>query len=129
MYHVTFPPQSNRASWIFVGLITDLNDNPIDISSCTMVFQISPKRPGGDFYSNQYHDTYSGAGLTASSANGKLTVIDLGKFQWFFTLQDMQSLCAGTYDTGLTLTNNDGTQTVQLSVGPLPITDGVVPSI
>jgi hypothetical protein len=27
----------------------------------------------------------------------------------------------------LTLTNDDGTQTVQLSVGPLPIIDGVVP--
>ena len=40
----------------------------------------------------------------------------------------MEGLSPGTYDTGLTLTNNDGTQTLQLSVGPLPIVDGVVPA-
>jgi hypothetical protein len=39
----------------------------------------------------------------------------------------MRGFCAGTYQTGLTLTNDDGTQTVQLSVGPLPIVDGVTP--
>jgi hypothetical protein len=39
----------------------------------------------------------------------------------------MHGLEPGTYDTGLTLTNDDGTQTIQLSVGPLPIVDGVVP--
>jgi hypothetical protein len=39
----------------------------------------------------------------------------------------MSQLCQGQYDTGLTLTNDDGTQTVQLSVGPLSIVDGVVP--
>jgi hypothetical protein len=39
----------------------------------------------------------------------------------------MHGLEAGTFNTGLTLTNNDGTQTIQLSVGPLPIVDGIVP--
>jgi hypothetical protein len=116
MYHVTFPPQSNRASWVFVGLITDLDDNPIDISACKLVFQVS----GGVNRSPQGR-------LTASTDNGKLTVIDLGKFQWSFTREEMGSLCAGQFDTGLTLTNDDGTQTVQLLVGPLPIVDGVVP--
>jgi hypothetical protein len=127
MYHVTFPPQSNRASWVFVGAITDLDDNPIDISACSLVFQISPPQANNARGIGGYYDDRPSGSLTASTANGKLTVIDIGKFQWFFTLQDMRSLCAGTYDTGLTLTNDDGTQTVQLSVGPLPIVDGVVP--
>jgi hypothetical protein len=65
--------------------------------------------------------------LEASTDNGKLTIVDLGTFRWFFTLEDMRSLCAQQHNTGLTLTNDDGTQTVQLSVGPLPIVDGVVP--
>ena len=112
MYHVTFPAQSNRASWVFIGLVTDLDDNPIDLSLCSMVFAIRNK---------------NGAMLEASTDNGKLTIVDLGRFRWFFTLDEMRSLCVGTYDTGLTLTNDDGTQTVQLSVGPLPIVDGVVP--
>jgi hypothetical protein len=111
MYQITFPPQSNRASWLFVGLITDLDDNPIDISACSLVFDVRDK---------------DGYRLEASTANGKITIIDTGKFRWFFTVEEMRSFCPGQCDTGLTLTNDDGTQTVQLSIGPLPIVDGVV---
>jgi hypothetical protein len=125
MYHVTFPPQSNRASWVFIGQITDLNDVPIDLTNCSMVFQIRPKREGDPGYGR--YGGHSGASLIASTDNGKLTYVGVGTFRWFFTLQDMHGLCPGTYDTGLTLTNDDGTQTVQLSVGPLAIVDGVVP--
>ena len=113
MYEITFPPQSNRASWVFVGMVTDLNDNPIDLSLCSFVFQI--------------RDSNGCAVLEASTENGKFTIIDLGTFRWFFTVDDMHRLCQQTYRTGLTLTNDDGTQTVQLSVGPLPIIDGIVP--
>jgi hypothetical protein len=124
MYQVTFPRQSNRASWVFIGLISDLDNNPIDLTGCSMVFQISPPRRDG----SRYDDTSTAQGsLTASTDNGKLTFVDIGTFRWFFTLDDMRSLCPGTYDTGLTLTNDDGTQTVQFSVGPLAIVDGVVP--
>jgi hypothetical protein len=121
-YHITFPPQSNRASWIFVAQFTDFDNDPIDLSNCSLVFAIRSPRRDGDGYG--FHP---GEALIASTENGKLTIIDIGKFQWFFTLQDMRNLRPGTYDTGLTLTNDDGTQTVQLSVGPLPIFDGVVP--
>lgn len=113
MYHVQFPPQSNRASWVFIGLVTDLDDNPIDLSLCKMVFATRAK---------------NGVQLVASTDNGKLTIVGLGTFRWFFTLQEMQGLCAGQCDTGLTLWNDDRTQTVQLSVGPLNIVDGVVPT-
>lgn len=131
MYQITFPEQSNRASWVFIGLISDLDNNPIDLTGCSMVFQAQPPRQGsshdypgtGGYYGS---DECSGT-LTASTANGKITFIALGTFRWFFTLQDMQALRPGTYATGLTLTNDDGTQTIQFSVGPLPIVDGVVP--
>ena len=113
MYHVTFPSQSNRASWVFIGEVMDLDESPIDISDCSLVFQVTDKD--------------GGPRLTASTDNEKITHIDLGKFRWFFTVDEMSGLEAGTYKTGLTLTNDDGTQTIQLSVGPLPIVDGVVP--
>jgi hypothetical protein len=113
MYEITFPPQSNRASWLFVGVISDLDDNPIDLSACSLVFAIRDKNGGQK--------------LLASTDNGKLTIVDLGTFRWFFTVEDMRSLCAEQHDTGLTLTNDDGTQTRQFSVGPLVIVDGVVP--
>ena len=114
MYQVSFPAQSNRASWVFIGQIMDLGENLIDISACSMAFAIREKNNGSQR-------------LEATTANGKLTIVDLGTFRWFFTKDEMGSLCPETYETGLTLTNDDGTQTVQLSVGPLPIVDGVVP--
>lgn len=114
MYDVSFNPQSNQASWVFIGMVTDLEDKPIDISACSMVFAVRERRGGGQR-------------LVASTDNGKITYPSLGVFRWFFTESEMNGLCSGTYDTGLTLTNDDGSQTVQLSVGSLPIVDGVVP--
>jgi len=114
MYDVTFSPQSNQASWVFHGRITDMEDNLIDISACSMVFAARAKKTSGQL-------------LLASTANGKITYPSLGIFRWFFTEGEMNGLAPGTYDTGLSLTNDDGTQTVQLSVGSLPIVDGVVP--
>ena len=113
MYHITFPPQSNRATWIGIGQVTDLDDNPIDISQCSMVFEIN--------------DSQDWRRLEASTANGKISHLDVGVFRWTFSRDEMRGLEPGTYKTGLTLTNDDGTQTTQLSVGPLPIVDGVVP--
>lgn len=114
-YLIQFPPLSNRASWPFVGQLTDLNDEPLDIVGFSMVFAIRDK---------------SGLLLVASTDNGALTILGAeypGMFRWNFTLDQMSGLCAKTYDTGLTLTVPDGSQTVQLSVGPLPIYDGIVP--
>ena len=118
MYQVTFAEQSNRASWVFIGIITDLDDNPIDLSLCSMVFAVRDKSGCQRLE----------ASTTIGGGNGKLTIIDLGTFRWFFTRQEMSSLRPEQHDTGLTLTNDDGTQTVQLSIGPLAIIDGVVPS-
>jgi hypothetical protein len=113
MYHITFPAQSTRASWVFIGQITDLDDNPVNLTGCSLVFHIGTI--------DQWPM------LTASTANGKLTIVDTGTFRWFFTRSEMASLSPMQYNTGFTLTNNDGTQTIQLAVGPLPIIDGVVP--
>lgn len=112
-YQITFPAQSNRASWVFLGQVSDLDDDPIDLSLCSMVFAVRDKN--GQLK------------LEASTDNGKLTYPDIGKFRWFFTVEEMRGLCAEQHSTGLTLTNDDGTQTVQFAVGPLAIMDGVVP--
>lgn len=112
MYQITFPEQSNRASWVFIGLITDLDDNPLDLSLCKLVFVFRDR---------------NGNTREASTDNGKLTIPGLGTFRWFFTLDDMKGLCPGQCDTGFTLWNDDRTQVLQLSIGPLNIVDGVVP--
>jgi len=112
MYHVLFAPQSTRASWEFYGELTDAQGVPVDLTGCTMVFAANEKNGGGQR-------------LLASTDNGKITFPDIGIFRWFFERGEMGGLCAGTYETGLTIAND--TQTMQLSVGPLSITDGVVP--
>ena len=94
-------------------MFTDLDDNPIDLSACWLRFYV--RAPNG-------------GQLDASTDNGKLTIVGLGTFRWFFTLEDMQGLCPGTCETGFILKNDDRTQTIQLSVGPLAIVDGVVPA-
>jgi hypothetical protein len=109
---ISFPPTSNRATWIFTGQIMDASDNSLlDLTGLTFVFEI--------------RDQSGCARLQASTANGKFTIISTGLFRWEFTESDMRTLGYGTYDTGLTMANAD--QTVQLSVGPLPIVDGIVP--
>jgi hypothetical protein len=110
MYHVSFPAQSRDASWAFIGQITDLDDNPIDLTGVTLVFSIRDKR--------------GGIRMQASTADGSITILDIGTFRWFFTLQQMQTLRNETYQTGMTATTADGTQTVQFFVGPLPIVSG-----
>jgi hypothetical protein len=135
MYLIQFPQLSNRASWPFVGMLTDLNNVPIDLTGYSMVFAIcAPCSTSGypDGYGYGYGDysISSSPLLVASTDNGNLTIYGVsnpGMFRWNFTLQQMSTLCRGTYPTGLTLTTPDGTQTVQLSVGPLPIIDGNVP--
>lgn len=112
MYQISFPPTSNRATWIFTGQINDANTNELlDLTGLSFVFDV--KEPDGC------------QRLLATTDNGKFTVIGLGLFRWEFSKEEMRCLCAGTYETGLTMANTD--QTVQLSVGPLPIVDGNVP--
>jgi hypothetical protein len=113
MYQISFPQTSNRADWIFTGQISDAeNGDLLDLSALTFVFSIC--------------DQDGCPLLTASSGNGKFTVVGTGLFRWQFTKSEMSSLCAGTYPCGFTMTNADP-QTVQLSVGSLPIVDGDVP--
>lgn len=112
MYQISFPPTSNRATWIFTGQINDASDGSlVDLSALTFVFEV--------------RDEFECPRLEASTANGKFTVIGLGIFRWEFSVSDMSCLWPGTYNTGLTMANVD--QTSQLSVGPLPIVDGIVP--
>ncbi len=112
MYQISFPPTSNRATWIFTGQISDaVTDEPLDLSDLSFVFEVN--------------DQNGCRKLLASTDNGKFTIIGTGLFRWEFSKEEMRTLCAGTYETGMTMANED--QTVQLSVGPLPIVDGNTP--
>lgn len=113
MYQISFPPTSNRGTWIFTGQINDANSpfDLLDLSDLTLVFAV--------------YDEFRCQKLLATTDNGKLTIISTGIFQWEFAESEMAVLCAGTYNTGMTMASAD--QIEQLSVGPLPIVEGNVP--
>ena len=113
MYDISFAPLSNRASWEFLAELVDEAGDPIDVTGCSIEFQIA--------------DRHGWKRLLATTGNGKIVHVDVGKVRWNFTVDDMRCLEPDTYQTGFTVTNDDGTQARQLSVGPLPIVDGVVP--
>jgi hypothetical protein len=113
MYRISLPAQSNRASWAFTGIITDLDDNPIDLTGLTLVFSIFDKR--------------GCPRLSAQTTDGSITLIGLGQFRWFFTLQQMMTLGRDTYPVGMTMQTADQSQTIQLFTGYLPIIGGNMP--
>jgi hypothetical protein len=62
--------------------------------------------------------------LSATTSNGKISIVDTGVFEVDFTRAEMQQLSAGTYDVGCVVTING--KTSQFLVGTLPVLDGVV---
>lgn len=62
--------------------------------------------------------------LTATLTGGGVTNAQTGTLDCVFSVDQMRTLCAGTYDIGGTLVK-DG-ETSQFMIGALPILDGIV---
>jgi hypothetical protein len=106
-------PVSNRETFILqVELYDEDDEELIDVSEVTEVLiRISPAKS-------------SSPSLSASLSSGQITQPELGLFQCVFTVDQMKTLCMGTYGIGGTLTK-DG-ETVQFIIGTLPVVDGIV---
>lgn len=106
-------PVSNKATWIVNYELTDAEtDELIDLSGVDEI-TIAIRDP----------KTNSSV-LTASKTGGDVVVSDTGVFTWTFTATEMRTLQAKTYEVGCTLT--EGSETIQLLIGTLPVYDGVV---
>jgi hypothetical protein len=113
MFIGALPPVSNRAGWTFTReVVDDDTDEPVDLSSCSLVMEIRDQRGGN-------------ALLSASTDASTITVRDTGVFDAVFTRAQMASLCARTYDVGLTVKNGDA-EPEQFIIGTLPVLDGVI---
>lgn len=114
MYVGALPPASNRASWIReYEVVDDETGQLVDLTSISITFEVRDPLDGTTV-------------LSATTENGKITVIDTGTFQHNFTRDDMAKLCARSYEVGCTLADAD--DTVQFIIGTLPVLDGVVSS-
>ncbi|HZP76567.1 MAG TPA: hypothetical protein VFB45_10525 [Pseudolabrys sp.] len=113
MYLGDLPPASNRAGYAQVfTVIDDDTDEALDLSAASIVFEI---RDPTSFVPI----------LSASTANGKVGVIDRGTFQVTFSAGDMTMLAPDTYDVGCTIANG-AADPQQFIIGTLAVLDGVV---
>lgn len=92
MYTGSLAAVSNKEDWIAVSPLIDEDGAEVTLTSATF-----------EMFICKQNDPTS-AVLTASTANGKITLPSATTFQWWFTPSDMDDLCAGTYDVFLRVT-------------------------
>lgn len=113
MFTGSLEQASNRAQWIGQVDVTDADTGDYaDISGASAItleiVDPSSCRPV----------------LTASLANGKITLPDTGLIQWAFTKEDMGVLRPVTHSAAMTMTL--GGSTVQLMIARLPVLEGFI---
>ncbi len=112
MTDIRFARTTNRADWRFWIKNTDpTTGDLIDIPVNYVTLQV--KRLDG-----------CGPVLSAAPGDGKITSPQPGVLEVRFPASEMRSLRPDTYEVGATI--SDGTDTSQLVLGTVPVTDGVV---
>jgi hypothetical protein len=112
MYVGSLQPASNQADYeLTVEAVDDDTGEDIDLAGASIVFELRDRDSGQ-------------TRLSATTGNGKVSILDTGVFRASFARPDMQGLRANLYDVGCILTVNGATR--QFIIGTLPVLDGVV---
>ena len=112
MFLGTLDPASTRADWEqVISLLDHETDEPLDLAGASILVELRD-RPSGAIV------------LSASTANGRISIIDTGTFRVQLPASDLRALRADTYEIGGIYTLNATTR--QFIIGLLPILDGVV---
>ena len=112
MYLGVLEPISNREDWTETIQTLDENNAVVDITGATITFALRDKKTKVQVLSADTQD-----GITISNPTQ-------GIFYWSFTVDDVHSVCPGTYDVGLVI-EISGTSS-QLFIGTVQVLDGVV---
>jgi len=110
MYTGSLAAVSNKEDWIAVSPLIDEDGAEVTLTSATF-----------EMYICKQTDPTT-AILTATSANGKITLPSATTFQWHYTPSDMDDLCAGTYDVFLRVTIDS--VVTQIMSCTVPIVEG-----
>lgn len=111
MYRGQVAEISNREDLeLLYQLIDDDTAEPIDLTEATIVARIS----------DQSNCTIIDASLT----DGKITLVEDTTMRIFIPVDEVGSLCPGTYIVGVTVENADTTK--QLIAGTLAVVNGIV---
>lgn len=106
-YDIEFPPVINSAIWLFEGgaHLAETSED-LDVTAFDWTFEIL------DPVSRLPR-------LTASNKNGQFRSEEPGKFEFYFSREEMETLDPQTYPTRLVMA--DGEDTAELSVSPLQV--------
>lgn len=111
MYQGSLPATSNREDFEAIFQLVDEDTGDlIDLSAATIEFDIS--EPGCRPL------------ITATTDNGKITLVETTTFRVAIPRAEMANLCAGQYDVGATVENAGETRS--FLIGALPVLDGRV---
>lgn len=112
MYSGALLPVSNQEDWTYRDETTDEDTGePVDLTGAVIVFEVRDSSTNCTV-------------LSATTSNGKISIVDVGVFEVNFARSEMQQLSAGAYDVGCVITING--KTAQLLVATVPVLDGVV---
>lgn len=113
MSDISFPPAYSGVDWSqSVEVINDKTNKPLEGELETALIELV------------VNDDCNRPVLRASSVDGSITVPEPGLIQWYFSKEQMASLCTGkTYAVGCRVTPLGG-GTSALFVGSLPFLDG-----
>jgi hypothetical protein len=111
MQTVNIEPVSNREDWQDQIEVFDDDGGLVDLTDATIVLELADKETKSVL-------------LSATTDNGKIVIDGDGTFSLAFTLSDMRTLEAKTYNVGCTILLNDVTR--QFFVGTIAVMDGVV---
>lgn len=95
MHTGSLAPVSNKEDWIAISPLVDDDGDEITLTDATFEMYVC------------HQDNPGTALLTATTANGKITLPTTTTFQWWFTPVDMADICAGNYDVFLRVTIDD----------------------
>ena len=111
MYQGSLPATSNREDFEAIyQLVDEDTGDPIDLTAATIEFDIS--EPGCRPL------------ITATTDNGKITLVEDTTFRVAIPRSEMANLCAGQHDVGATIEHAGETRSS--IIGALPVLDGRV---
>jgi hypothetical protein len=122
MFTAKFSPTSNAADWSTNISFTDkATGEAIDLTGGNVPNSFT-------FIAQPMQNRWStNSALVGSSATGEVTVVSLGLLNIFFPATRMNTLGAGSYRCGLTITNlPTGPYTIEVFLGLLPVLDGIL---
>lgn len=133
MYDIDWALRSNQVPWAETIALDSADDgSPLDLAGCTVTLDIrAGTSRGRGSVPAAWGSGYATGGnpspvLTASTANGKVSVPEAGVVQFAFTRADMQTLAPGTYEVCLRIesASTPDTDGVELFIGTVPVMQG-----